>query len=271
MINYTERITALMADVVARVGALSFIDVSDILVFARFGRSGAEGAYATCHSLNLPTSEPGYYFWRDRRTGHLTRRSEWFVTKTPEVCLRGNRIDYLISFSVPRFCEQTLAGTPKESRYPGFQPWIAKLDTVVHELFHIDPAETGIRKMERSDGKASSRCHSPEFFDTVARFVREYLATDPDPKTYDFLKHDFAGLAKQYGGVVGTTFRNFPSFPQRYLEALHDQPDVPESIKIVPLKRVTQPTRYTEDDLCVRQFVETGCRRVGFTARRLAA
>ena len=65
MINYTERITLLMHDLVARVPDLSFIDLS-LLVFARPGRSSADGAYASCHCLALPTSEPGYFFWRDR-------------------------------------------------------------------------------------------------------------------------------------------------------------------------------------------------------------
>ena len=85
MMNYTDRLTALMQDIVSRVPALSFIDVADVLVFARAGRSKAEGAFATCHCLSLPASEPGYYFWRDRTTHALTRRSEWFVTKSPVV------------------------------------------------------------------------------------------------------------------------------------------------------------------------------------------
>ena len=83
MMNYTDRLTLLMQDVVSRVPALSFINMSDVLVFARAGRSNAEGAFATCHCLTLPASEPGYYFWRDRSTHALTRRSEWFVTKSP--------------------------------------------------------------------------------------------------------------------------------------------------------------------------------------------
>ena len=85
MMNYTDRLTVLMQDVVSRVPALSFIDMGDVLVFARAGRSNAEGAFATCHCLTLPASEPGYYFWRDRSTSELTRRSEWFVTKSPAV------------------------------------------------------------------------------------------------------------------------------------------------------------------------------------------
>ena len=108
MINYTERIALLMQDVVSRTPALSFIDLREVLVFARFGRPGAEGAFATCHCLTLPETEPGYYFWRDRATGAVTRRSEWFVTKTPEVRVSGTRIKYLISFVLPRFCERTI-------------------------------------------------------------------------------------------------------------------------------------------------------------------
>ena len=68
MINYTERIALLMQDVVRRTPLLSFIDLSEVLIFARFGRSDAEGAYATCHCLTLPESEPGYFFWRRAKT-----------------------------------------------------------------------------------------------------------------------------------------------------------------------------------------------------------
>ena len=39
MINYTERIALLMQDVVRRTPALSFINLSELLVFARFGRA----------------------------------------------------------------------------------------------------------------------------------------------------------------------------------------------------------------------------------------
>src|SRR5581483_688782 len=113
LINYTERLTLLMQDIVRRVPTLSFIDVADVLVFARSGRSNAEGAFATCHCLTLPPSEPGYYFWRDRKSGHITRRSEWFVTKSPFVTLGTRPIKYMISFALPRYCDQSLDRTRK--------------------------------------------------------------------------------------------------------------------------------------------------------------
>jgi hypothetical protein len=264
MINYTERISLLMQDIVLRTPRLSFIDLKEVLVFGRFGRSDAEGAYATCHSLTLPESEPGYYFWRDRSTGVVTRRSEWFVTKSPEVRIGATRVKYLISFVLPRFCAQTLQRSRKSDLYAADTPgWIAKLDTLVHELYHIDPQETGIRRVERADGAHSRLTHGPLFYEEVAEMVGRYLATRPDPALYDFLRHDFRALDVMYGGVVATTFRNFPSYPQRYMEAMATPPPPADPVvKVEPLKPLTQPVLYTHDDLHIRQFTDTSTRRL---------
>lgn len=265
MINYTEKLTLLMQDVVARVPTLSFISIADVLVFARAGRSNAEGAFATCHCLSLPASEPGYYFWRDRASGRVTRRSEWFVTKSPVVMLGPRRLKYLISFTLPRFCDQSLDRTRKERLYPGAELWMAKLDTVVHELYHIDPDQSGIRRIERGDGTYSAHCHGDRFFEAVAEMVGQYLASKPDPATYEFLRHDFDELSHRHGGVVATTFRTFPSFPQRYIERTAEQPpcqdDGPE-VDVEPLRAPQQPTCYTEDDLHIREFMKDTSRRL---------
>jgi hypothetical protein len=96
--------------------------------------------------------------------------------------------------------------------------------------------------------------------------VRSYLASSPDPERYDFLQHDFDELGCQYGGIVATTFRNFPSYPQRYMEPLQTPPCDPV-VKIEPLKPLTQPVIYTADDLHVRQFTGTTARRFARTHR----
>jgi hypothetical protein len=275
MINYTDRVTMLMQDIVSRVPALSFIDMSDVFVFARSGRSNADGAFATCHCLSLPASEPGYYFWRDRRSGQITRRSEWFITKSPSVTIGPRQIKYLISFALPRFCDQSLDRSRKERYYGAAEAsWIAKLDTVVHELFHIDPEQKGIRRLERADGSFSTNCHSPEFFRQVASMVKTYLESRPDPAVYDFLHNDFAALERGHGGVVGSTFRTFPSFPQRFIEPMRVQPrDDRElaGVAIEPLRLGQQPTSYTEDDLHIRQFLHDTSRRLVRKGRFRAA
>jgi hypothetical protein len=264
MINYTERLSLLMEDIVARVPTLSFIDMSKVLVFARAGRTQAEGAYATCHCVCLPTSEPGYYFWRDRASGKLTRRSEWFVTKSPAVTIGGNAIDYMISFALPRFCDQLLSRSRKQVHYKGGPNWIAKLDTIVHELYHIDPERPGIRRMERADGTYSANCHGQKFFEDVVAMVNAYLATKPDPAAYEFLSYNLAELTARFGGVVGTTFRAFPSYPQRYMEVLEPQPEssIDANCRVEKLKVPRVKTRFTEDDLVMREFLPTTSRQV---------
>jgi hypothetical protein len=265
MINYTERISLLIEDVVSRVATLSFIDMSKVLVFARGGRTHAEGAYATCHCICLPASEPGYYFWRERKSGTLTRRSEWFVTKSPQVTVGTTSIDYMISFALPRFCDQQLSRTRKQVHYSGGPNWIAKLDTIIHELYHIDPEHPGIRRVERADGTYSANCHGDRFFEDVVEMVRQYLDSKPDPKTYEFLQYSFADLTERFGGVVGTTFRSFPSYPQRYTEVMDPQPAAPAEMgdcRVDPLKTPRVTTRFTEDDIVVREFVPGSSRTV---------
>ena len=265
MLNYTDRLTGLMEDVVTRVPTLSFINIEDLLVFARSGRTNAEGAFATCHCLSLPPSEPGYYFWRDRTTQALTRRSEWFVTKSPSVTIGVRDVKYMLSFSLPRFCDQSIDRSRKERFYPGAEPWMAKLDTVIHELYHIDPELAGIRRIEKEDGTYSANCHGQRFFEQVSEMVHAYLATKPDPAVFDFLRDDFATLDARHGGVVGTTFRTFPSFPQRYIERLAEQMPCEadgEGVRVEPLRVPGQPTRYTEDDLHIREFTKDTSRRL---------
>jgi hypothetical protein len=265
MINYTERLSLLMRDIVARVPTLSFIDMGRVLVFARSGRTTAEGAFATCHCICLPPSEPGYYYWRDRDTGCLTRRSEWFVTKSPEVRLGDQPIDYMVSFTLPRFCDQILARTRKQVHYKGQPNWVAKLDTIVHELYHIDPERPGIRRMERADGTYSANCHGDRFFANVVGMVNQYLDTTPDPAVTDFLRYTFDELTNRFGGVTGGAFRAYPSYPQRYTEALVPQPPSPPGIscRVEPLALPRVTTVYTEQDLTLREFLRAGSRRVG--------
>jgi hypothetical protein len=273
MINYTERLAVLMDDIVARVPTLSFIDMKRTLVFARAGRSGAEGAYATCHCVCLPPSEPGYYFWRDRKTGRLTRRSEWFVTKSPAVTIGAAPVDYMISFALPRFCDQQLSRSRKQVHYSGAPNWMAKLDTIVHELYHIDPERPGIRRMEKADGTYSANCHGQRFFENVVEMVGKYMASDPDPATYDFLRYDFNELTARFGGVVGTTFRSFPSYPQRFTEVMSPQPAAPVDMecRVEPLKVAKACERYSEDDLVIREFTAQTSRQLVRKGRYCAA
>lgn len=261
-INYTSHLTRLMHDIIARVPALSFIDMSRVLVFARPGRSCADGPYASCHSLGLPPTEPGYYYWRDRHTGGVTRRTEWFVTKSPRVVVSGRAINYLISFALPRFTDQTLTRSRKRGLYPAATPdWVAKLDTVIHELYHIDPAQDCLRRFRRADGSVSDALHNPTYFEEVAAMVQEYLDTRPHPELLEFLKDDFATLRGQHGAVTAVTFRSFPAYPRRYREAV-DGPALPLDVEAAPIEKIVDSSArsFADDDLQLRAFTGRSAR-----------
>ncbi len=149
----------------------------------------------------------------------MTRRSEWFVSKTPEVTLGARRLDYLISFALPRFSDQRLETRASASiiRAPnrGSRSSIRWCTSCITSI----PLKTGLRQMVRNDGTNAHRCHSPEFFHG-SRLARPPVSVDESrPWDVDFLRYDFDELTARYGRVIGTAFRGFPSYPRLYSRA----------------------------------------------------
>lgn len=254
MLQFTDALTSLISDIATRVPALGHVRTERTLVFARRGRTGADGPNATCHSLTVPTTDPGYYFWSDSCSGRVTRRSPWFVTKSPMVTLHGTPIDYMISVALPRFSDQR--SRRKLERYKGLPAWVTRLDTIIHELYHIAPDGHGLRRLPRDDGSSDHRAHPPRFFSDVAHLVHEYIESRPPAEVLEVLQHDFAGLVARHGQVLATTFRD-ASYPQRYVEVLHEQPHeqpLAPDVVVVPMKVEPWRASYTERDLTVRDF-----------------
>jgi len=94
---------------------------------------------------------------------------------------------YILTFYLPRFLNQT---------------YVEKLVTVVHELYHISPQFDG--DIRRFDGPCYMHTGSQAEYDRLmTRFVRQYLRGGPPEGLRSFLKHDFQGLQKVHGQVVG--------------------------------------------------------------------
>ena len=129
----------------------------------------------------------------------------------------------------------------------------------------LDAADAGQLRIDKEDGTYSANCHGHQFFEQVAGMVQTYLDSKPAPEIYEFLRDDFTALNARHSGVVGTSFRTFPSFPQRYIERLAEQPPCESDavgVKVEPLRAPQQPVRYTEDDLHVREFGKDTSRRL---------
>jgi hypothetical protein len=253
MINYTDRITWLMRDLVQRVPGLGYIDLDRLLVFARYGNSNAAGPFASCHCLNLPPTEPGYYYWLDTRSGQMTRRSPYFVTRSPSVTIAGREIQYLISFALPRFCDQTIEHSRKRVFHPAAPSWIAKLDTIVHELYRIDPQHNGIRRVTRSDGTLAAGAHGSSFFPNVAAMVK-CLATSDRNRLRLPARCDFAGLQGPVRLGRRHDVPHVSCFPSATSETLESQPSAPSCGASSRAPQRGTPTHYTERDLITREF-----------------
>ena len=151
----------------------------------------------------------------------------------------------------------------KRFHYPGAESWIAKLDTVVHELFHIDPLKTGLRQMVRNDGTNAHRCHSPEFFTEVASLVRQYLATNPDPAmcrlpALRFRRIDRALRPRDRHGLPRVSFLSAVSRASRRAAGghvdCHRHIDRDDELS-------GAPPPVSDADLDLREFFDTGSRR----------
>ena len=211
MINYTERITLLIDDLVKRVPA------SATSTRAACWCSPGSAAARRRRVCDLPLPESaaeraGLLLLARSRDRQLTRRSEWFVTKSPTVAHRhAAPIDYMISFALPRFCDQIARPLAQAGALSGRSRWIAKLDTVVHELYHIDPEQAGHPPDERADGTYSRELPRPAVLRGRGReMVQQYLATKPDPAVYDFLQHNFEELTARIRRRGRHDFRSVP-------------------------------------------------------------
>ena len=92
---------------------LSFIDLSDVLVFGRFGRTDADGAFATCHCLTLPDERTRLLLLARPRHGRAHPPLRMVRDQVAAVRVGARDIKYLISFVLPRFCDQSLEHSRK--------------------------------------------------------------------------------------------------------------------------------------------------------------
>lgn len=116
--------------------------------------------------------------------------------KIPEICDSDERTKllYILTAYVPRFINLGL----KE-----------KIETIVHELYHINPAFNG--DIRRFEGRKYAHGSSRKKYDAVvAKIADEWLATDPNPRLWNFLHWNVDELRERVGRVAGWRFPTVP-------------------------------------------------------------
>jgi hypothetical protein len=94
-------------------------------------------------------------------------------------------------FFVPRFIELTLT---------------QKLQTVVHELYHISPEFNG--DIRRFNGRCFAHGSSQKKYDkTVQQFTDYWLKQEPPEEIWSFLLFNYKTLTEKFGRLVGTRIK----------------------------------------------------------------
>lgn len=174
--DYTAAIAAVCGDICFRVPELRHIDMSRVAVaFSQTKHSEPYGIFASAVPLRFENGEP--FFERRARL--------WTVQRL----YRQDGVEYLyiLYFYVPRFIELPLS---------------QKLDTIVHELYHVNPLFNG--DLRRFAGRQFAHGSKKRYDQTVNRLVQYWLKQNPPEDLWEFLCFNYQDLTVKYGKVMGT-------------------------------------------------------------------
>jgi len=165
---------------VARLPPLAHIDLARVAIgFCQARRRVSHGLQASLTPMRFEGGE---------RT--TLRRGQRFAAQQL-LDEQGSEILYILNFYLPRFLDQTFD---------------QKLITILHELWHISPNFDG--DVRRHPGRCYVHTHSEQEYDeAMAKLANQWLAQEPPPSLYEFLKHSFDTLSAQHGRVYGAKYR----------------------------------------------------------------
>jgi predicted metallopeptidase len=175
--DFTHHIRRLCEDMVSRADSLRHIDMERVAISFSQTRSATKtGIFASLTPLRFAGG-----------AAHTVRRGrKWEIQKVIDV--NGRSMLYLLNFYLPRFLDL------------GFRE---KLETVVHELWHVSPRCDG--DLRRFGQRKYAHGASLKKYDAhVKMLVEEWLARNPPERLYAFLYDDFRRLSVQHGRVIGT-------------------------------------------------------------------
>lgn len=179
--NFTQRIRAVCADMIARLPELAHIDLPRVAIsFSQARKNVGHGLHATLTPMRFEEGR----MWTERRGQRYTAQRLYDED--------GQEYLYILSFYLPRFLNHTLD---------------EKLTTILHELWHISPTFDG--DLRRHPGRCYVHSSSEREYDAaMARLAQKWLALEPPENVYGFLHLSFADLQRRYGKVVGTKIPN---------------------------------------------------------------
>jgi hypothetical protein len=182
LINLTDELEHVIADLCARVAALRHIDTRRVLVcLAQARRHGPGGVHAKIVPMRFPDGTP-------------FKHAEGCTYALPQIPTPHGDVLYLVYVYLPRFFEQ---------------PFERRLLTLIHELYHIAPAFDGTIRRFGSRAHGGSR---DGFNGRLTPLLAEYLAADPPEEVLTGLRQELrargraaalTGRGRHHHGAAG--------------------------------------------------------------------
>lgn len=169
--DYTAALEAVIQDLTLYLPELAHIRVPQVLVsIAQARRRTRYGHHAKCVPLAEQSGRPTLFRYR------------------------GRSILYVLYFYLPRFHDGP------------FKPWEdplqKRLETVIHECYHIAPAFDGrLRRIGR--GRSAHGPSLASYDRKMARLTSRYLAARRDAPLLDFFRVSTFDLARLHGPLKG--------------------------------------------------------------------
>jgi predicted metallopeptidase len=178
--DFTHHIRRLCEDMVWRTEPLQHINMERIAIsFSQTRTATKTGIYASLTPLRFPGG-----------SAHTVRRGcKWAIQKVIDT--NGYSMLYLLNFYLPRFLDLNFR---------------EKLETVVHELWHVSPRFDGdLRRL--GEVKYAHGASQKKYDAHVRTLVNEWLSLNPPERLYAFLYDNFHELSEKHGRVIGTKIR----------------------------------------------------------------
>ena len=174
--DFTGAMRTLCHDLTARLDELRHIDINRVAIaFSQTRKPVRHGLQATLTPLRFLGGS--LYTRRGRRRYTVQRLFD----------RDGREMLYILRFYLPRFLDQ---------------PFAEKLNTVVHELWHIGPEFDG--DLRRFPGRCYAHSSSEQQYDAFCRALGEkYLRQSPPADAFDFLHVPFGDLVTRHGTIRG--------------------------------------------------------------------
>ncbi len=174
--DFTSHIRVLCGDMIRRLDELSHVDLSRVAIsFCQTRKAVRHGMYASLTPLRFAGGG----------TETVRRGRRWGLQRLLDPS--GREMLYILSLYLPRFLDLELR---------------RKLNTVIHELWHISPQFDG--DVRRFRGRCWAHSGSQKRYDMQVEMLADrWWSLDPPPAAYEFLREDFRSLTQRYGTIYG--------------------------------------------------------------------